>query len=430
MESVVMQNVSLKFLTAELIECAYKTANSTQKKRYQNHISTVCYTLAQQILNGEYCISNYTHFAVTEPKLREIYAPAFRDRLVQCFIVKYAEPLVERHLIEDTFANRKNKGALKAIERSQQFMRQPNHRFYMQLDIQAFFNSIHRPTLNRLWQDYFLRSRNKFNYPHLFSLVAALSEQVILHNVLDSPIDVSGDSRLLKSIPIHKRLQFASLDTGLPIGSVTSQLFANFYLSFLDHFVKHELKVKGYCRYMDDLVLFADSTAQLVSWRKQIQAFLKQTLRLNLHPTKQLIQLNQQGMRYLGYVVFPHYRYVKHYNIVKLLHYLDFFNALLNQSSSAIHYCSTLSNQRYWRTATHQFMCAEKPFSSVFLISYLRKMEAIINSYFSLLVQANHYALRKQIFHGRLGLLRTYFLPNDYLYSSIRLKKGFFVRFI
>ena len=412
--------LSLQQLMAELIECAANTANSLQKKQNLPMISQICFELASEILNGTYQPGVYTRFAVTEPKLREIYAPAFRDRLVQCFIVKYAEPLVERHLIEDTFANRKNKGTFKAVLRAQQFMRKPNHRYYLQLDIQAFFNSIHRPTLNQLWQNYLA----KFNLPYQ-TLLAELSQKVILQSVADYPCVLSGSKALLKKIPKHKQLGYAKPETGLPIGSVTSQLFANFYLSFLDHFVKHELKVKGYCRYMDDLVLFADSTAQLINWQKQIQVFLKQTLRLNLHPTKQHIQLTRQGIIYLGFNIYANRCYVKKYNIRKFKNYLAFFNCLLLPHNGENIW---LPDKHYWQKAytefRHYYWEHQITYPQVtFVYPYLKQMESVINSYLDLLAHAQHFQLRKQIICNDFHQLSHYFIMQDCRYSSIRVKK-------
>lgn len=93
---------------------------------------------------------------------------------------------------------------------------------------------------------------------------------------------------------------------GLPLGNVTSQLFANIYLNELDRFAKHVLKTRHYFRYCDDFIIVHHDRNFLETISKRIGTFLHEELLLDLHPNKVEIRKVSQGMDFLGYVVFPH----------------------------------------------------------------------------------------------------------------------------
>lgn len=399
-------------LTSQLLNAATLTAQSLQKSLSLLNIAEMCSELAHDVLNKQYQPGMYTRFAIRDPKLREIYAPAYRDRLLQCWLVNQATPIVERHLIEDSYSNRVGKGTINAVKRVQSLMRRPNNTYYLQLDIQNFFNSIHRPTLLNNWL-----TMLKQHAPQNQELITYVSKQILLQNVAQSAFVVSGSKRLLKDIPNHKRLASSPDETGIAIGSASSQLFANLYLNPLDHFIKHKLKVKGYVRYMDDLFLLGNCPQTLTAWQYQISEFLTTQLKLKLHPKKQHLQLCRQGADYLGYKVYPHYMHLRRRNIKKFVNYLRFFNQIItNQPYSFIPYSS------YWQTLIQQPIRINFPL--------LKKMEAVINSYLGLMQHANHYRLRKQIITKQFQALSHYFLPSNPAYTSVHVKKQFLQQFI
>jgi RNA-directed DNA polymerase len=118
---------------------------------------------------------------------------------------------------------------------------------------------------------------------------------ILCQTPTDPPPLQSGQPHLLAKIPAHKSLYHTAPGVGMPIGSLTSQFFANVYLNELEQFIKYTLKVQGYLRYVDDFVLLADDPGTLMRWRTQIEDFLWQRLRLRLHPHKTMIQRCAQG---------------------------------------------------------------------------------------------------------------------------------------
>ena len=109
----------------------------------------------------------------------------------------------------------------------------------------------------------------------------------------------------------RERVNLAVANKGVPIGNLTSQLFANIYLNEFDQFVKHELRIKQYVRYTDDFILMADNREYLEHLLKPICIFLRSELALELHPKKITIRSLRQGVDFLGYVILPHYRLLR-----------------------------------------------------------------------------------------------------------------------
>lgn len=261
-------------------------------------------------------------FVVSRPKLREIHAAPFADRVVHHVLVDRLTRIYEPVFIHDSYANRIGKGTHAAVERLQGFMRQASAggsqpAYALQLDIANFFNSIHRPTLFRLLQHRLERAvRGNMLAPdearalqsHCRALLTADPTQGVRRR---------GAVKLFEQVPLHKRLGALGPGVGLPIGNLTSQFFANVYLNELDQFVKHQLKARWYVRFVDDFVLLHPDPAQLLAWRAQIEEFLATRLSLKLKAQAEPHAL-QQGTDFLGYVIRPYYRLARR-RVVKRL---------------------------------------------------------------------------------------------------------------
>jgi RNA-directed DNA polymerase len=218
------------------------------------------------LLRGDFPVGVYHQFTIHDPKERLITAPCFRERVLHHAIMNVCEPVFERWLIADTFACRKNKGRIVALRRACEFCgRFP---FFLKLDVRKYFDSIsHSILLARLGR--LFKERR----------VLELFERIVI--------------------------AFApSAGRGLPIGSLTSQHFANFYLGGLDRFVKEQLRVRGYVRYMDDCVLWAGTSAELRLHLEAMLNFLSKQLELSLRDAP-YINRTKHGLDYLGCRVFP-----------------------------------------------------------------------------------------------------------------------------
>ena len=311
-------------IARELFACAAKAGNSEHKRTHFINLPEIVLAQARAIALGTYQPQALTVFAVTDPKLREIFAPTPSDRLVHQWLVRHIEPWWNPRFIDDSFANRK--GTQAPADRLQHFMRQPGHKWYCKLDIRAFFPSIDRAILRQLWDKALPKlPHDKATRQRLNQVVLAILAQ----NPIDPPPAFSGQWQLLKQVPPHKSLFHTAPAKGLPIGSLSSQFFANVDLHELDHVIKHTLKVRGYVRYVDDFVLLADSAEALIAQRKAIDVFLRDHLALKVHPHKTAMQRCTQGLDCLDAIVYPHHKLTRQRSVRALRRRLAGFTQMV-----------------------------------------------------------------------------------------------------
>ena len=239
--------------------------------------------LERELLAGSWKPGRYVEIAVRDPKPRKVSAAPFRDRVVQHALCAVIEPLFERGFVFDSYANRRGKGTHRAVARYERF----RDRFaaVLRCDIYRYFPAIDHAVLK-----------------------ADLRRRIACGSTLrlvDAIIDGSNPQE-----PVHRYYPGDDLFTpftrrrGLPIGNLTSQLFANVYLDGLDHFVKEVLRAPGYLRYVDDFALFHDDPMVLEEWRGRIGAYLARR-RLSLHPCKTWVAATVEPATFLGYVLLP-----------------------------------------------------------------------------------------------------------------------------
>lgn len=246
-----------------------KARRGKQYKRevvdYSLNIIENLLSLRERLLSETVGVGNYHYFEIYDPKRRKICAASFEERVLHHAVINVCKERFERHLIFDTYATRENKGIYAAIERARGAMcRFP---YVAKLDVRKYFDSINhdilKTKLQRLFKD----------------------EKVL---------------RLLNSIVDSYEV---APNTGIPIGNLTSQYFANYYLSSLDHYIKEVLRVPVYVRYMDDMLLFANSRAELKAIVVKVRDYLDSELRLELKPV-QIINVHS-GVSFLGYNLSP-----------------------------------------------------------------------------------------------------------------------------
>ena len=255
-------------------------------------------TLQRQLKEKTYKPGPYTRFKIYEPKERLISAAPYRDRVVHHALVNVIEPIFDRAMVYDSYANRVGKGTHRAVDRFTKFSRKQPYvlkmdivRFFPSLDLQILTDAIERKIKDRyiLWLirvilDHGKKPTNNGCH-HYFS----------------------GDTLFA---PFQKK-------RGLPIGNLTSQFFANVYLDGFDHYVKEELGCRFYMRYMDDMVVFDNSKTHLREIRSAMIGTLEK-LRLKVHINKAQIWPVRQGTDWLGYRVYPTHRRVRKSNVRRL----------------------------------------------------------------------------------------------------------------
>ena len=262
-------------------------------------------------------------FVVTEPVKREVFAADFRDRIVHHLIINKINRLLEADFISDSYSCREGKGVQYGIKCIAEYMYLCSEGYtkdcyILKMDIQSFFMSIDKRLL-------FERLKSFLNRRY-FAPDKELLLEIIERVVCASPENnchIKGRKKDWDGLPPSKSLFTTAKDKGLPIGNLTSQVFANFYLNSFDHLVKDVCGVEYYGRYVDDFVIIHPSKEYLLRLRQRLRDFIKKDLLLTLHPRKVYLQHYGKGVKFIGAVVKPGRQYIGNRtkgNLYKCIH--------------------------------------------------------------------------------------------------------------
>lgn len=286
----IYKNVFEKIISPENLFLAwdnFKTGKTKKKdvQAFEWKLEQNIFQLHRELRGRTYRHGGYTSFYISDPKQRHIHKAEVRDRILHHAVFAVLNPIFEPTFISHSYSCRINKGTHKGVSSLESMIRKETKNyskscFVLKCDIKKFFGSVDHAILKRI-----LKKRIKD------ANVCWLLEQII-----DS---FSSE---------HSDIFYAR---GVPIGNLTSQLFANIYLNVLDQFVKTKLRLKFYTRYTDDFVIVGKNEKELKNLLLKIRSFLKDRLSLELHPKKIIIRKYRQGIDFLGYVILPHYRLLR-----------------------------------------------------------------------------------------------------------------------
>ena len=288
-----------KLYSKENLISAFKKARKGKKSKnyvinFESNLDKNINILQKQLKDKKYYPSRLSKFVIRDPKTRTIHSSIFRDRIVHHAIINIIQPIFEKRFIHDSFASRKNKGTHIAVKRFEYFARK----------VSSNGRKINSPYTNNSIRGYVLKADIK----HYFDTID--------HNILISILRKKIKDKELIKLIIIVLYNFESQvkGKGLPLGNYTSQFFANVYLNNLDYFVKHKLKAKYYIRYVDDFIILDKDKKVLLDLKDKIEKYLK-NLRLELHPDKSEIHALRNGITFLGYRIFYHYKLLRKRNI-------------------------------------------------------------------------------------------------------------------
>lgn len=235
-----------------------------------------------ELKNKIYKHGKYKHFVVNDPKKRDIHKASIRDRVLHHAMYSALYRYFDRKFVFDSYSCRIGKGTHRATERFNLFVQRCSQDYQktvyvLQCDIKKFFASI---------------------------------DHAILFEILRKNLKDKDVLWLLDEI-VSSFCTSGHAGTGLPLGNLTSQLLVNVYMNEFDQYVKHKIKVKYYIRYADDFVFMSTEKDTLVSLKRRVQEFLIEHLKLTVHPGKVSIRKVHQGVDFLGWVHFEHYRVLR-----------------------------------------------------------------------------------------------------------------------
>ncbi len=247
---------------------------------FEKNLESNIFKLHEDLAAGKYVHGQYKNFYVCDPKLRLISKADVRDRVLHQAVFRILYHIFDRKFIYDSYSCRTEKGNHAAVKRLDSFCRKVSDNFNqsafaLKCDVKKFFASVNRK---------------------------------ILFGIIKRTIK---DEKALALIRIVLLSFNPCKIIGLPLGNVTSQLFANIYLNELDWFIKRGLKIKFYLRYCDDFVILDKDKNNLLAIIPPLKIFLEEELKLKLHKRKIIIRKLNQGIDFLGYVVLPHHKVLR-----------------------------------------------------------------------------------------------------------------------
>ena len=321
-------NIYSKIISIENLYEAYKKARKSKSNKdyvikFEKNLFNNLENLHNELKNLTYSPKPLETFILRDPKTRIINKSDFKDRIVHHALCNTIGPIFDKSFIYDSYANRNGKGGVVAIKRFDEFKRRVSQNGRI---IKNKFKD------NNYVQGYCLKADIK----HYFNTV----DHNILMDLIERKIKDTETIILIKIILSNFNSEING--KGMPLGNLTSQFFANIYLNELDYFIKHKLKAEYYIRYVDDFVILHKNRKQLEVWKDQIGKFLNVKLKLVLHPEKSKIIHLSQGIDFLGFRNFYHFKLLRKRNIKKMRNKIEMLK------KKEIDYTSLLASYKGW----------------------------------------------------------------------------------
>lgn len=368
--------------------------NTINQLEFEMNLEANLVELASQLQSRTYKVGRSVCFIVEMPVKREIFAADFRDRVVHHLLFNYINPVFDKRLITDCYSCRKGYGTSFGIDRIEHHMRSvtdnyTREAYVLKLDLQGYFMSMRKSLLYekivRL-----LTSRKNRKDKHL-DLELFLIREIIFNDPTEE-CWVKGSPHDWNGLPDSKSLFHSPKDCGLPIGNLTSQLFSNIYLSDFDNYIKRELKMKHYGRYVDDFFLMHESKEYLQEIMGKLKTYLKKNHGLTIHPRKIYLQEVKKGVDFLGAYLKPHRRYIK--------------NRTLKDVRKAAHKWSVKLEHKESLNATSLL-----PFLSV------------VNSYYGYMAQFKTYGFRRKLWDRNPEFFKHFY--RNHIATKARFKEKY-----
>ncbi len=290
---------------------------------FQYYLEESLYQLHCDLANGIYQHGGYKKFVVNENKKRKISVASIRDRVIHRLVYDFLTVLYDKTFIYDAWSCRVGKGLLGAIQRAQEFLKRMPKNFIWRADVTKFFDSVDQKILLGIFAR---RIKNEKACNLLREIIGSFAV----------------DKKCVGGI-------------GMPIGNLTSQIFANIYLNEFDRFVKHTLRPQAYLRYGDDFIMIHENMKTLYDLRAAGIEYLKNVLKLYVHPKNDKIFKAKHGLKFLGVVLWPHGQKLKKRNVQRIVTRLNSSNAA-SYRGLVIHHGSK-SMKRYFHWLIEQTIC-------------------------------------------------------------------------
>ncbi len=352
--------------------------NTINQLKFELKLEENLFALHREISSRTYKIKPSIAFIVFSPVQREIFAADFRDRVIHHLVVNYLDPLYEPVLTPNSCSCRKGKGTLYGVDLTKRYLRACSDNYtrdcyILKLDIKGYFMTMNRQRLYEKVLAIMEKGERKaaakgqtINFDP--GLVKYLLELIIFNDPRTNCI-IKGSRGDWDGLPPTKSLFHSPDDCGFPIGNLTSQVFSNIYMHELDCFIRYKLGLKYYVRYVDDFLIIHEDKQLLMDIVGVLQQYLRNEMRLELHPHKIYLQHYTKGVQFLNAYIKPYRTYVRNRTKVKAYHALRNWN-------------------RYFDLLAEDEVPPKEK---------LEEFRAQVNSYLGLMVHQKTYNLRRKL---------------------------------
>ena len=299
-----MDDFGIEELFQAYLDCRKNKRTTQAQMAFEQKLERRLCHLHRALNERTYEIDRTRAFVVEHPKPREVWAGRFRDRIVHHLMYNRIFDRFARRFIHDTYACIPGRGVLFGANRVHRMMRQATEgwqkpAWFLQADLANFFVSIDKRILKQ-------QALARIDEPELRWLVSLIVD----HNPTINPI-IKSPPELFDKVPRHKSLFHAPEGKGLPIGNLSSQYFANVYLTPMDQYAKRELGIRWYGRYVDDIVLIGHDPQDLRRQFDELARFVERELKIRFHPNKTHINRVECGINFCGYMLLPYRKYIR-----------------------------------------------------------------------------------------------------------------------
>ena len=293
-----MNDITFQEIITAYYDCRRNKRNTKQQLEFEFHLENNLWNLYEELKNETFTPSSHLFFIITKPKPREVWAAEFRDRIVHHLIYNRTYQ-IENDYIPTTYACLKNRGTLQCAKDVQKTLRNlwkhRNEYLLLHVDIANFFVSIDKNQIK------------KHLYPKIENETTIKLLELFINQNPTQKYYYKGRPKLRELIPDRKSL--FNKPTGLPIGNLTSQIFANHYLNDFDWYCKENI-TEHYFRYMDDMLFVIHKNQKISAVIQKVNDYLE-TLNLKLNPHKTKHNKLEYGVNFCGYIIKPFSLYIR-----------------------------------------------------------------------------------------------------------------------
>lgn len=320
--------IKLEDVFESYYECRKNKRNTINAIDYEINYESNNIRLWEELNSETYEIGRSIAFVTKYPTAREVFAADFRDRIVHHLFIRYLKNDFHKEFIENSFSCTEGRGVLSGVMKLSSMIYERSNGYtkdcyIFKSDIKSFFMSIDKDILFRIAIALVTGSQN-LSIPLKTKLVRLLGK--IIYNRPELNCIIKGNIKDWSLLKQGKSLFHLDGTKGLPIGNLTSQYFANLYMTKFDKYVTEKLGFIDYCRYVDDFVIVADSKEEILDKMDCMKNFLMDELKLILHPNKLYLQHYTKGVKFIGSYIKPGYILTGNRSIHNFIRRLEKFN--------------------------------------------------------------------------------------------------------